>query len=157
MKTYIGIIGGHTVSKEIARVAYETGRLIAQQDWILICGGMGGVMEQACKGAVENNGITIGILPGESRNQGNKYLNFSIVTGLGHVRNVIVARSCQAIIAIDGSFGTLSEIAFANIADIPVIGLKSWQVDPQKNNGACLFRKTVDTPGQAIQAVKDYI
>ena len=129
MKTYIGVVGGHISTKEIARLAYQTGQLIAQQGWILVCGGMGGVMEQACKGAVESGGITLGILPGESHSQGNAYLSFSVVTGLGHTRNIIVTRSCQAIIAIAGSYGTLSEIAFANILNIPVIGLESWNID----------------------------
>jgi len=147
---YVGVIGGRRCSNEIAELAFQVGSGIAEEGWILVCGGMGGVMEQACRGARSRNGVTLGILPGSSRDSGNPYLSCSVVTGLGEARNVLVVKSSQAIIAIDGSYGTLSEIALANAAGIPVVGLRSWRV--QK-----LFSREVDGPAEAIGAIKSLI
>ena len=147
---YVGVIGGRRCSGEIADLAFQVGCGIAEKGWILVCGGMGGVMEQACRGARSRNGETLGILPGYSRSSGNPYLSCSVVTGLGEARNVLVVKSSQAIIAIDGSYGTLSEIALANAAGIPVVGLRSWQVQE-------LFTRVVDDPAEAIQAVQSLI
>lgn len=122
----IGVIGGNTTDREIDKVAYEVGRQIAMKGGVLVCGGLGGVMEAACKGAREAGGITVGILPGKSREEANPYVLIPIVTGFSHGRNIIVVRSSQAIIAIEGSYGTLSEIAFALRLNIPVIGLNTW-------------------------------
>ncbi|GAG43445.1 unnamed protein product, partial [marine sediment metagenome] len=80
---YVGVIGGRRCSAEIAELAFELGGLIAGEGWILVCGGMGGVMEQACRGARSRGGVTLGILPGNSRSAGNPYLSYSVVTGLG--------------------------------------------------------------------------
>ena len=151
---YLGIVGGRSCTAEIARLAFETGRLVAEQDWVLVCGGMGGVMEQACRGAQSAGGITLGILPGNSHEDGNPYLSYSIVTGLGEARNVLVAKTSQAVIAISGSYGTLSEIALANISGIPVVGLKSWHMDPRHNKGKSLFLKVTDDPREAIDYIK---
>jgi uncharacterized protein (TIGR00725 family) len=147
---YVGVIGGRSCSNEIAELAFQVGSGIAEEGWILVCGGMSGVMEQACRGARSRNGVTLGILPGSSRDSGNPYLSCSVVTGLGEARNVLVVKSSQAIIAIDGSYGTLSEIALANAAGIPVVGLRSWQV--QK-----LFSREVDSPAEAIRVIKSLI
>jgi uncharacterized protein (TIGR00725 family) len=147
---YVGVIGGRRCSAEIADLAFQVGRGIAEQGWILVCGGMGGVMEQACRGARSRNGVTLGILPGNSRDTGNPYLSCSVVTGLGEARNVVVVKSSRAIIAVDGSYGTLSEIALANAAGIPVVGLRSWQVPD-------LFTRVVDSPGEAIRAIASII
>jgi uncharacterized protein (TIGR00725 family) len=154
---YVGLIGGRRCSGEIAELAFQVGRGIAEQGWILVCGGMGGVMEQACRGARSRNGMTLGILPGSSRSSGNPYLSFSIVTGLGEARNVLVVKSSQAIIAIDGSYGTLSEIALANAAGIPVVGLRSWRIDADQNSGQGLYTRIVDSSAEAIEAVKTLI
>jgi uncharacterized protein (TIGR00725 family) len=89
---------------------------------------MGGVMEAACKGATDEGGLTIGILPGDGRFGANPYVQIPIVTGIGYARNAVVVKSSQAIIAIDGSYGTLSEIAFALQSGIPVIGLDTWSI-----------------------------
>ena len=154
---YIGVIGGRRCSAEIAELAFQVGRGIAEQGWILVCGGMGGVMEQACRGAWSRNGVTLGILPGNSRTHGNPYLSCSVVTGIGEARNVLVVKSSKVIIAIDGSYGTLSEIALANAAGIPVVGLRSWQLDAGQNRGQELFTRQVDSPSEAIQTVKSLI
>jgi uncharacterized protein (TIGR00725 family) len=144
---YVGVIGGRRCTAEIAELAFQVGRGIAEHGWILVCGGMGGVMEHACRGARSQNGVTLGILPGNSRSNENPYLSCSIVTGLGEARNVLVVKSSRAIIAVDGSYGTLSEIALANAAGIPVVGLRSWPVQE-------LFTRVVESPQEAVQAVQ---
>jgi uncharacterized protein (TIGR00725 family) len=154
---YVGVIGGRRCSGEIAELAFQVGGGIAEQGWILVCGGMGGVMEQACRGARSRNGMTLGILPGSSRDSGNPYLSCSVVTGMGEARNVLVVKSSQAIIAIDGSYGTLSEIALANAAGIPVVGLRSWHLDAAQNDGQGLFTREVHSPTEAIEAVRSLI
>lgn len=154
---YVGVIGGRRCSREIGEIAFEVGACIAAEGWTLVCGGMGGVMEQACRGARSKNGITLGILPGNSRSSANPYLKFSVVTGLGEARNVLVVKSSQAIIAVSGSYGTLSEIALAGAAGIPVVGLCTWRLDPDKNRGQQLFAREVNKPEEAIRAVKSIL
>ena len=123
---FIAVIGGSECSPEEAKLAEEVGRGLARRGVILICGGLSGVMEAACKGASSEGGTTVGILPGDSRSMANSYVSIPIVTGIGYARNVIVVKSAQAVIAIDGSYGTLSEIAYALQDDIPVVGLNTW-------------------------------
>ena len=127
-KLFIAVIGGSNVPPETVRVAEDVGREIARQGAVLVCGGMGGVMEAACRGAAAEGGLTIGILPGDDRRAANPYVKIPIVTGIGYARNVAVVRSSQAVIAVDGSYGTLSEIAHALQSGIPVIGLKTWSL-----------------------------
>jgi uncharacterized protein (TIGR00725 family) len=125
-KRFIAVIGGSQCSKEETKLAEEVGREIARRGAILICGGLGGVMEAACRGASSEGGVTIGILPGESRQTANPYVQIPIVTGIGYARNIAVVKSAQAVIAISGSYGTLSEISHALQSGIPVIGLNTW-------------------------------
>ena len=122
----IAVIGGGQCSKEEAKIAEEVGRQLARQGAILVCGGLSGVMEAACKGASSEGGLTIGILPGENRQAANPYVQIPIVTGIGYARNITVAKSAQAVIAVGGSYGTLSEISHALQSGIPVIGLNTW-------------------------------
>ena len=127
----IGVIGGDPCSERDARLAYDVGREIGRRGHTLISGGRGGVMREACRGAREEGGHTVGILPGDDTSEANEFVEFPIVTGLGHARNVIVARTSEAIIAVGGRYGTLSEIAFALIHNRPVAGLGTWQLtDP---------------------------
>jgi uncharacterized protein (TIGR00725 family) len=137
---FIGVIGGSDVSPKIAALAEEVGREIARRKAILVCGGMGGVMEAACKGAAAEGGLTVGILPGDSRSQANKYVRIPIVTGIGYARNVAVVKSSQAVIAIDGSYGTLTEMGYALQAGIPVIGLDTWTFK-NKSQPECMVVK----------------
>lgn len=125
---FIAVIGGSECSPQEAELAEEIGRELARQGVILVCGGMGGVMAAACKGASSQGGLTIGILPGNSRQQANPHVQIPIVTGLGEARNVLVVKSAQAVIAISGKYGTLSEIAHALRSGIPVIGLNTWSL-----------------------------
>ena len=125
----IGVIGGRQVSKEILTLAKEVGREIAQRDGILICGGLGGVMEAACKGAKKAGGLTVGLLPVSSMTEANPYVDIVIPTGLGVARNAVIINACDGVIAIGGSYGTLSEMAFARQKEIPIVSLKSWKFD----------------------------
>jgi hypothetical protein len=146
----IGVIGPGTVeSEETAKLAYDVGAEIAKEGAILVCGGLGGVMEEAAKGAKGKGGLTIGILPGFSQNDANKYIDIRIVTGLSEARNVIVVRSCNAIIAIEGSYGTLSEIAFALRFGIPIIGLNTWFLEREGHPNPPIIR--VQTPKEAVK------
>lgn len=131
METIIGVIGAANASEEEKRTSEEVGFLIARRDCFLLCGGMGGVMEAACRGAKSAGGTTIGILPGSEPSSANRFIDIPIVTGMGEARNVIVAKSSHCIIAIGGSFGTLSEISFALKSGIPVIGLDTWDVSEE--------------------------
>ncbi|MFA4860414.1 TIGR00725 family protein [Methanoregula sp.] len=121
----IAVIGAAEATPEEYERAYETGKNIAGKG-VLVCGGLGGVMEGACKGARENGGLTVGII--SDTGKGNDYLDIVIRTGLGHARNVLVAQSADAVIAISGSYGTLSEIAVALKMNIPVFGLQTWDI-----------------------------
>jgi uncharacterized protein (TIGR00725 family) len=125
---FIGVIGGSEISPQMAKLAEEVGREIGRRGAALVCGGLSGVMEAACKGASEAGGLTIGILPGESRREANPYVKIAIVTGMGYARNIAVVKSSQAVIAIDGSYGTLTEIGHALQSGIPVIGLETWKI-----------------------------
>jgi hypothetical protein len=124
----IAVIGENDPTPEIAALAEAVGEGIASAGAVLVCGGLGGVMEAACRGAHGKGGISIGILPGTRPGDANPYVTYPIPTGLGHARNILVARSAQAVIAIGGKYGTLSEIAFAKIEGIPVIGLQTWEL-----------------------------
>ena len=136
----IGVIGGGQCSAEEAKLAEEVGRGLARRGAVLICGGLGGVMEAACKGAKSAGGTTVGILPGDSRETANPYVDIPIVTGIGYARNVIVVKSSQVVIAISGRYGTLSEIAYALHYGIPVIGLKTWSLSQNEEPDSSVIR-----------------
>jgi len=119
---------------------------------ILVCGGLGGVMEAACKGAQSEGGVTIGILPGESRQAANPYVQIPIVTGIGYARNVAVVKSAQAVIAIGGNYGTLSEISHALQSGIPVIGLNTWSLsrNGRQDNSIILAQNPTEAVNKAL-------
>ncbi len=123
----IGVIGAGNVSAEGYEQALRVGRLLAEQDCILVCGGLGGVMEAASRGCREKGGTVIGILPGSRAEDANPYVSIPIVTDMGHARNVIIAHTAQALIAIEGEYGTLSEVAVSLKLGRPVIALGKWQ------------------------------
>jgi len=148
----IAVIGGSQCSVQEARLAEEVGRELARRSAILVCGGLGGVMEAACRGASSEGGVTIGILPGESRQSANPYVQVPIVTGIGYARNVAVVKSAQAVIAIGGSYGTLSEIGHALQGGIPVISLNTWSLvkNGQPDNSIIPAQNPVDAVDQAL-------
>ncbi len=124
----IGVIGGREASAAELCNAHQTGQLIALKGAVLLCGGMGGIMEAACKGARDAGGTTVGILPTDSHSHGNPYLDIIIPTNLGIARNAVLVRACHGVIAIGGRYGTLSEIAYALQFGIPVVSLNSWNI-----------------------------
>jgi len=125
----IAVIGGAETSQKNLKVAEEVGALIGKSGSILITGGLGGVMEFASKGAKEAGGLVIGILPGIDKRMANEYVDIPIVTGMNQARNIIIARTCDCTIAIDGKYGTLSEIAYCLMLNVPVIGINTWEID----------------------------
>lgn len=127
----ISVIGGERAGAEALRLAKEVGRELGRRGVTLLCGGRGGVMEATCKGARAEGGHTIGVLPGRNAAETppNRYVEFPIFTGIGYARNAIVALSGEAVIAISGSYGTLSEIAYALINGVPLVGLDTWDFD----------------------------
>jgi uncharacterized protein (TIGR00725 family) len=126
---YVAVVGPGDAEERHAVAAEEVGRLIAEGGALLVCGGLGGVMEAACRGARAAGGTTVGILPGLDRSAANPHLDLALPTGLGEARNALVVRAADAVIAIGGGYGTLSEIALALRAGKPVIGLDTWEID----------------------------
>jgi len=128
-KIRIGVIGGSRPQKKFLHSAFEIGKLVAGRGAILVCGGLGGVMEEAARGAKQAGGLTIGILPGNNPGDANPYIDIPIATGLGYTRNSLVAMNADVLIAVDGEFGTLSEIAYGRIYGKKVIGLGTWDIE----------------------------
>ena len=127
-QTYVAVVGGHDSDDATMEAAEEVGRHIARRGAVLVCGGRGGVMEAACRGAKAEGGVTLGVLPGDSRAGANDHLDVAVATGMGEMRNMIVVHSADVVIALSGEFGTLSEIAFALRIDKPVVGLDTWEL-----------------------------
>lgn len=128
MKPIIAVIGRRKSDKSLLKEAEEVGRLIARKGLTLVCGGLQGVMEAASRGAKSEGGLTVGILPQNDSKEANPFIDIPIVTGLGIGRNVIIARTADALIAVGGEYGTLSEIAFALQLGKPVVGIKTWDI-----------------------------
>jgi len=128
VKAVIGVIGGRKADKTLLKEAEQVGRLVALRGAVLVCGGLGGVMEAASRGAKSGGGITVGILPHNDSKKANQFIDIPIVTGFGIGRNVIIARTADALIAVGGEYGTLSEIAFALQMDKAVAGIGTWDI-----------------------------
>jgi len=124
----IAVIGGSRAGRQALDTALEVGRLIARSGAVIVCGGLGGVMEAASRGAREEGGLVIGILPGGSVADANPWVDIPIATGLGYTRNALVVMNADAVIAVDGEYGTLSEIAYGLIHGKTVVGLGTWEV-----------------------------
>ncbi|MDI3339017.1 MAG: TIGR00725 family protein [Sphaerobacter sp.] len=143
----IAVCGPHEATAEEMRLAEEVGERIARAGQVLVCGGRGGVMEAACRGARRAGGTTIGILPGTDRRAANAWVEHVICTGLGEARNAVIVASANAVIAVGGGFGTLSEIALALKLGKPVIALGSWDLDPARLvrfGGATRYHRAAD-------------
>jgi uncharacterized protein (TIGR00725 family) len=148
-KKIIAVIGGRQPTSKETKLAEKVGRELAKRGAILVCGGLGGIMEAACKGASAEGGITIGILPGENRQSANPYVQIPIATGLGYARNAAVAKSAQAVIAIGGSYGTLTEIGYALQTGIPVIGLNTWTISRNDKQDKSII--PAESPTEAVE------
>ncbi len=128
-KLYIGVIGGsYDIPEDEREKAFELGKLIAEEGWVILCGGGGGIMEEVSRGASEKGGTIIGILPGPSRAEGNRFLTYALPTALGAFRNFLIAQASDIIVALEGKYGTLSEIAIALRLGKTVISLAGWEL-----------------------------
>ena len=150
MTLTIGVIGGHKAHKRIYALAEEVGRRIARSGARLICGGLGGVMEAACKGAREAGGVTVGVLPGDDTGAANSYVAVPVATAMGIARNAIIVHSSDALIAVNGSYGTLNEIAAALNLGKAVVGLETWDLPAAGDVDLALFH-VASTPEEAVQ------
>lgn len=128
LKPVIAVIGAGVCDNDIYKMAEDAGKRLAEKGFTVICGGLGGVMEAVCKGAKSAGGNTIGILPGNDVKEANAYVDFPVATGMGIGRNIVIVRTAAAVLAINGKYGTLSEIAFALQLNKPVVGLRTWDV-----------------------------
>ena len=152
-KVYVGVVGAGEFEERSAAVAEEVGRELARRGCVLVCGGLGGVMEAACRGAKAEGGTTVGILPTDRRAHANAHVDVAIPTGMGEMRNALLVRSVDVVIAVGGEFGTLSEVAFALKTGKPVVGVGTWSlmkddrvVDAfeRADSGADAVRKALD-------------
>ena len=152
----IAVIGTRQPSPEESKLAEEVGRELAKNGIALICGGLGGVMEDACRGACAEGGLTIGVIPGDDRKSANPCVQIPIVTGIGYARNVIIIKSAQAIIAVGGGYGTLTEIGYALDSKKPVIGLKTWKFSRNNRIDKSIIRahNAKEAVSKALKLVK---
>ena len=141
----MAVIGAGASDPSTAALAEEVGERLARADCVVVTGGLGGVMEAASRGASRAGGLVIGILPSAAAEDANRWVDVPIVTGMGDARNAVLVNTAEAFIAVGGSYGTLSEIAFALRRGRPIASLGSWQVDPQL--------VSVETPEQAVESV----
>ena len=125
---YVSVVGSGTATGDLYEKARDVGRRVAQRGGVVVCGGLGGVMEAAARGATDAGGVSIGVLPDEDRRRANRYLTHSVATGTGQARNLAVVCSGDAVIAVGGEFGTLSEVGLALKVGRPVIALESWDL-----------------------------
>ncbi len=153
---FISVIGGSRCSRHEAELAEQVGAELAKRDVTLVCGGLTGIMAAACKGAHSAGGTTIGILPGSRREDANPDVDIPIVTTLGEARNVIVVCSGQAVIAIAGEYGTLSEMAYALRNGIPVVGLNTWSLSKkgQLDDSVIVAQDAQDAVDKALAAIE---
>jgi len=152
---YIAVCGSGLANHDELAWAEEVGRLIGESGAVLVCGGLGGVMDAAARGCQAGGGRSIGILPGERRDAASPHLTLSIPTGMGEARNALVVRAADAVIAVGGEFGTLSEIALALKVGTPVIGLGTWELVKDGVPVNPIVRAA--TPAEAVRAALDAV
>jgi uncharacterized protein (TIGR00725 family) len=126
---YVAVVGPSEATAEQQATAEEVGRELARSGAVLVCGGLGGVMAAACRGALEAGGLTIGLLPGLDRRDANEWVRVAIPTGMGELRNGLIVRAADVVLAVGGAYGTLSEVAFALTTRVPVVGLGTWEIE----------------------------
>jgi hypothetical protein len=141
----VSVIGGSTVDDETYTEARELGRLLAERGHTVVCGGYGGVMEAVCRGAKKENGTTVGVLSGDDPDEANEHVDVPVATNMGHARNALVVLNGEAVIAVDGAYGTLSEIAHALVLGKTVVGLNTHDVEGVEE---------ADTPHDAVETVE---
>lgn len=154
-KILIGVIGGgNTASEDGLRLAEEVGYLIARADAVLVCGGLNGVMQAAAKGAKRGDGLTLGILPTGNKADANPYIDIPVATAMSTARNLVIIRTADALIAINGSYGTMSEMAHAFDQGKTVFALRTWPMDKLDLDPGLYV--PVDTPREAVDRAIEY-
>jgi uncharacterized protein (TIGR00725 family) len=148
---YVAVIGASNPRPQDVEHAHAAGRRLAELGAIVVTGGRGGVMEAACRGAKEGGGQTVGILPGFDRSDANDFVDVALATGLGELRNGLVARAAQAVVAVGGAWGTLAEIAFARAAGTPVFGVGTWELGA---DGVVAVDSGVEAAERAVAAIR---
>ena len=162
-KGVVSVLGASEIDKEIEAIAFEMGRLLAQNEFIVACGGLSGVMEAVCRGAKEENGLTIGIIPHTKKSMANKYVDIVIPCPFSQARNIVVVLSGDVCLAISGKAGTLSEICFAWIYEKPILALSSVEGWSSKIANQKLDDRRqdviygVETPQEAIKKIKELL
>lgn len=152
-KLIISVIGESSARPRIAELAEQVGRELAARGAIIACGGLGGVMEAACRGAKSAGGTTIGILPGDNPLTANDYIDIPIITGMGYARNAVVAKTGIAVVAVGGAYGTLSEIGHALGEGVPVIGLETWEMTRSREPADSAIMRATDAADAADKAI----
>ena len=154
---YIGVAGGGVCSDDIYEIAEQTGFALASLGAIVVCGGRSGVMEAAAKGAKEAGGTTLGILPSADYSEANEYIDYTICTGIGQARNLLVVLNSRVLVAVGGEAGTLSEIALAIKHRTPVVALRSWPLHEMKSGGDLRLFHPVETVEECIEKVVELL
>jgi len=149
---YVAVIGASNATEWELTTAEQVGRLLAEAGCVIVCGGLGGVMDAAARGSAAGGGISIGILPGDDRVDASRHLTVAIASGFGEARNAIVARSSDAVVAVGGEFGTLSEIALALKMNKPVIGVGTWELGRDDLAADPIVR--AETPEEAVAELR---
>lgn len=150
---YISVVGAAECDERVRGIAYAVGCEIARRGHVLVCGGLGGVMDAAARGACEAGGVTVGILPGADRSRASKWLTVALPTDMGHARNALVALSGDALVAVCGGYGTLSEIALGLKMGKPVVGIETWELDAEGREQARMV--TAREPGEAVALAEE--
>jgi len=147
---YIAVVGPGDATTSEAKVAEELGALLAESGCLVFCGGLGGVMEAACRGVRSRGGVSVGFLPGSDRAEGNAFLSISLPTGLGEMRNALLVRSVDAVVSVGGSWGTLSEVALSMRLGKPTFAIGGWDVSAARGEAR---PRRVDSPREAVSLV----
>jgi uncharacterized protein (TIGR00725 family) len=151
----VAVVGPAQAGLEESQAAEEIGRCLARAGAVLVCGGLGGVMEAACRGAAEAGGLSVGLLPGLRRDEGNPWLGVAVPTGMGEARNALVVRAADAVVAVGGGWGTLSEVALALKAGKPVVGISTWELAKAGTAVEGIVR--VRSPAEAVERVLELV
>ena len=149
-RIHVAVVGSGHADESERDLAARLGRALAEAGAVVVCGGLGGVMEAVCRGVRDGGGLSVGILPGADRGAANPYVDIAVPTGMGEGRNVLVVRGADAVVAVGGEYGTLSEVALALQAGIPVIGLGTWELAKQGRAVEVVLR--ANTPEEAAAA-----
>jgi uncharacterized protein (TIGR00725 family) len=147
---YVGVVGPGEADPETIAIAERLGAELGRRRVVVVCGGLGGAMEAVCRGAKAAGGLTVGILPGLDRSVANEHVEVAIPTGLGELRNGLIVRAADVLIAVRGEFGTLSEVSFALKTGVPVVGIDTWELYKRGRASEAIVR--VETPTEAADA-----